>query len=91
MFRLLRGFSAEQLAAGSAAELVKQLEHPLMTIRVLAYLNLEAITGMTHMYLPFQRVGQSRSTIAKWQRSLEEGRIVYRREPHPFPELVNLE
>ncbi len=87
IFRLLRGYSPDQLAAGAAQELVDLLEHPEMSVRVLAYLNLESITGMTHLFLPFKEPGQDRrGTVSAWRRSLAEGRIVYRLPPVAIPE-----
>jgi hypothetical protein len=87
VFRLIRGYSPDQLAAGAAEELVQLLEHSEMTVRVLAYLNLEVITGRTHLFLPSKEPGQDRrGTVAAWRRSLEDGRIVYRNLPSPLPE-----
>ena len=92
VFRLIRGYSPDQLAAGAAEELVELLEHPEMTVRVLAYLNLETITGMTHLFLPSKEPGQDRrGTVAAWRRSLEDGRIAYRTLPSPLPERLATE
>jgi hypothetical protein len=86
IFRLIRGYSPDQLAAGAAEELVHLLGHPAMGARVLASLNLKQITGMTHLYLPWKDPSLSQSTIAAWQRSLEAGRIVYEGSPTAIPE-----
>lgn len=88
VFRLLRGYSPEQLAAGAAEELVHLLSHPKMGVRVLALLNLKAITGRTHYFLPSKDPGQSRQTLLAWRRSLDEGRVVYDVPPSPLPEVI---
>ncbi len=50
--RLLWGFSPEQLAAGGAQQLVEALSSPSTDVRVLAYLNLNEITGKTNNFQP---------------------------------------
>ena len=50
--RLLWRFSPEQLAAGGAQQLVEALSSPSTDVRVLAYLNLNEITGKTNNFQP---------------------------------------
>ena len=52
LYRLLWGYSEEQLAQGAAGQLVKLLEHEQMDLRVLAFNNLVAITGVFGTYRP---------------------------------------
>ena len=53
LYRLLWGYSEEQLEkGGAAAQLVKFLEHDQMDVRVLAFVNLASITGFQTYYQP---------------------------------------
>ncbi|MDG2224648.1 MAG: hypothetical protein P8L85_24915 [Rubripirellula sp.] len=54
LFRLLTGFSQKQLVEGGDEELVKRLDSPSMSVRVLALENLKAITGSTSNFRPDQ-------------------------------------
>jgi hypothetical protein len=89
--RMLRGISPAQLADGGADELVSYLEHPVMNVRVLAYLELERITGITYLFLPWQPPGRERDKLAKWRGSLKDGRVRYRDPPSPLPEFTAAE
>lgn len=85
LYRLLWGYSPEQLARGGAAQLVRYLEHEAMDVRVLAILNLQAITGKTEFYRPDRPLNQpqTRTSIQNWKQLLEKGQIVYRTPPTP--------
>jgi hypothetical protein len=85
LFRLLWGYSPEQLARGEAAKLVRYLEHESMDVRVLAIVNLQAITGKTEFYRPDRPLNQpqTRTAIQNWKQLLEKGQIVYRTPPMP--------
>lgn len=85
LFRLLWGYSPEQLARGGAAQLVRYLEHESMDVRVLALLNLQAITGKTEFYRPDRPLNQpqTRTAIQNWKQLLEKGQIAYRAPPTP--------
>lgn len=86
LYRLVRGFSPEQLQAGGAEQLVNYLEHPSMAVRVLAHQNLKAITGgVTHLFRPEQNVEEERSKVLRWRQRLREGGIRYDNVPQPFP------
>lgn len=88
VFRLLLGYSPEQLAAGGAAELVESLASESMAIRVLAFMTLKGITGKTLLYHPEERPEKEKSKIAQWQKLLQDGLIVYKNPPTPFPPTV---
>lgn len=85
VFRLMVGFSPEQLAGGGASELVEDLSDATMTIRVLAYENLRRITGKTFLYRPEERPDQEKSKVAKWRKLLDDGQITYTTVPSPLP------
>jgi hypothetical protein len=81
IYRLLMGYSPEQLAKGEAAILVRYLESEQMDIRVLAFQNLYAITGAMEFYRPEKRPEGSRSSIQNWKNRLAKGTIVYKSLP----------
>jgi hypothetical protein len=86
IFRLLQGYSPEQLAMGGAAELVDALENESMAIRVLAFFNLMRITDKSQQYRPEMRPEEQKSKIASWRKLLEDGQIVYKHVPSPLPQ-----
>ena len=61
--RLLWGFSPEQLATGGGQQLVEALSSPSMDVRVLAYLNLNEITGKTNNFQPDREPRSQRRSI----------------------------
>jgi hypothetical protein len=84
LYRLLWGYSEEQLAMGSAADLVRHLEHEQMDIRVLAHLNLVSITGAREFYRPERSAAQNRTAVQAWRDRLNRGVIIYQRPPSPL-------
>ena len=86
MYRMLWGYSPEQLQNGEAKILVDALESDRMSIRVLAYENLERITGKTQLFRPELPPTQEKSKVLKWRRNLEAGGIVYENLPKPLPD-----
>jgi hypothetical protein len=87
LYRMLWGYSPEQLQDGAAAELVAALEDEALEVRVLAIENLKRITGVSGLYRPEQSVAKRQSSIEKWKRRLQAGQIVYRDWP-PRPLLA---
>jgi hypothetical protein len=85
IFRLLQGYSEQQLLAGAADTLVQALAHPNMDIRVLAIDNLNRITGATHLYNAALSPEKSRPRILKWQELLKDGAITYTAATKPSP------
>ena len=83
---MLWGYSPEQLQNGEAKILVDALESDRMSIRVLAYENLERITGKTQLFRPELPPTQEKSKVLKWRRNLEAGGIVYENLPKPLPD-----
>lgn len=85
LFRLLWGYSPEQLAAGEAAKLVRCLEHEATDVRVLAFFHLQMITGKTEFYRPDRPLNhpQTRTAVQNWKQMLDKGQIVYRTPPSP--------
>ncbi len=83
LFRILWGYSPDQLAGGADNVLVDYLSHDDMDFRVLAFFELWRITGMTQGYRPERNVKQSTATINSWRARQKENRIVYKDPPVP--------
>ncbi len=83
LYRMIWGYSPEQLQDGSDAKLVEFLDNDLMQIRVFAYENLRRITNETHIYFPEATEMRRRSSVRKWREQLENGAIIYDSLPTP--------
>ena len=90
LYRLLWGYSPEQLEKGAAAQLVKFLEHEQMDVRVLAFHNLVAITGAQEYYRPERLPSQMKAPIQNWKDRLAKGGITYKAPPSPLEALKPL-
>jgi hypothetical protein len=78
MYKVLWGYSQEQLDAGGAAKLVGLLESEHMDVRVLASETLRTITGgKTHLYRPEKLPIQQKKPIQEWRDTLENRLIRY--------------
>ncbi len=77
LFRMLWGYSREQLADGDAAKLVDYLDHPEREFRVLASWNLVDITGKSTNVrtLVDGMDGLRRRIVLQWRQRLESGQI----------------
>jgi hypothetical protein len=84
IYRLLWGFTDEQLNAGAAAQLVKFLEHDQLDIRVLAHSNLIAVTGPLGYYRAEKGAAQNRPAIQNWKDRQSKGGVVYKTAPSPL-------
>jgi hypothetical protein len=81
IYRLLWGFSADELAGGVDKKLVEWLDHPTMAVRVLAFENLRAITGLDLNYRPdYETSARRRDAIKKWEARLRRGDIRWNQE-----------
>ncbi len=79
--QLLWGFGPEQLAAGGAQTLVEALSSPSIDVRVLAFLNLSAITGKTHRFQPDREPRSQRAAVLSWERDLQQHGITFKTPP----------
>ena len=78
LFRLLIGYSQEQLEAGGDAELVSGLESASVAVRVLASENLRDISGTTLFFQPEEEIANRRDEVVKkWKVRLRKGTIRY--------------
>ena len=79
LFRLLVGYSQEELANGDDEKLVQFLDSASMPVRVLAIENLKAIVGDDLGYRADQENANSRrADIKKWDARLRKGDIRYK-------------
>lgn len=84
-YRLLWGFSPEQLADGSDKLLVDLLTHSSLDFRVLAINALRRITGRTHLYHPHLPEPRRRTAQRDWEQRLAAKEIVYATPPPKIP------
>jgi hypothetical protein len=85
LYRLTWGYSPAQLSRGGDAKLVDFLENDAMSLRVMAFMNLESITGgVTKNFRPELPPSQEKTKVANWRRALKDGSIVYKTPPTPW-------
>jgi hypothetical protein len=78
LYRMLCGYSPRQLSEGADERLVDFLSHDELPYRVLAFYNLQAITGITHGYKPEGTEIQRRTPTQTWRAWQKTGRIMYK-------------
>ncbi|WP_417739076.1 hypothetical protein [Rosistilla oblonga] len=84
LYRLLWGFSPEQLAGGDDFALIEALNDAALAKRVLALENLRAITGTTLSFRP-QETGPRRGAAAKkWDTKLAAKDLRWEEPPTPL-------
>ncbi len=76
LYRLLRGYSTQQLRDGAAEELVAGLDNEAVDIRVLSFWNLHKITGEMNAYRADHTAARRKPKVQKWREQLEAGKIV---------------
>jgi hypothetical protein len=78
LYRLLWGYTDEELRGGAAGQLVGYLEHQRLEFRVLSIATLQQITGKTLGYSPWVPERQRRRAVAAWQRLEKSDQVAYR-------------
>lgn len=78
LYRMLWGYSEQQLRDGAAAQLIDWLGAPdeQLDFRVLSFWNLRHITGMGLYYQPADPEKQRRQSIQRWKQKLDAGLLV---------------
>ena len=84
LYRVISGYSPQQLQEGDAAKLVELLDHGSLNVRVFAYESLRRITNKTLMYRPETTDIRRRSSVQDWREQLENGAIIYVVLPGPL-------
>ena len=76
LFRMLTGYTNEQLETGSDLQLLENLDSADMSVRVLAFENLRRITGVTFNYRA-EHDSQARREqyMKKWRVRQRKGEI----------------
>ncbi|MGE0605973.1 MAG: hypothetical protein AB7O62_02525 [Pirellulales bacterium] len=77
LYRMLWGYSDEQLAAGDADKLIDYLEHPDLDFRVLSYWNLKNITGKSLSYRPEYPEARRKQGVLQFRALASKGQIAY--------------
>ena len=67
MYRMLGGYSNQDLQAGEDAVLVRGLDDDLLAVRVLSYWNLKDITGQGAAYQPEQTAARRQQAVRRWR------------------------
>lgn len=75
LFRMLWGYTPEQLKQGAGQQLVDYLSHPELDFRVLSFWNLHHVTGWTLSYRPEYSEAKRRRGAAAWGQKLANGQL----------------
>ena len=77
LFRMLWGYSADDLQHGAASELVEGLSHDSLDFRVVSIWALQQITGpANHGYYPENLAKGRTAAVNRWKELLRRGKIV---------------
>ncbi|MEX0939312.1 MAG: hypothetical protein WDZ59_15725 [Pirellulales bacterium] len=76
LYRMLWGYSREQVEQGALAQLIDYLEHDRLDMRVLAFWNLKELTGIRLNYYPYSTQLERQAAVQAWRRRLESGELV---------------
>ena len=85
LFRMLRGYSPDDLENGGAQQLVEYLAHDKVDFRVLAFENLKDITQKSGSYQPWYTEKRRRPLVNRWIEDLKNGLVVYKSPPLSLP------
>jgi len=75
LYRMLWGYSNENLVDGEDGTLVGLLDHPNLAHRVLSFWNLKTIVDKTLYYDPKETTAERRKAVAEWREQQEKGKI----------------
>ncbi len=84
LYRMLWGYSAEDLRNGAAAELVEALEHERLAVRLLSFWNLREITGLGLFYRPELSAAKRQQPVQRWRERLASGEIARKADDTPL-------
>lgn len=77
LYRMLWGYSDDDLRNGGGAELVAMLDDPELDFRVVAIWNLRQITGgQTFFYQPHDNEAKRRQSVTRWKQLLDSGKLL---------------
>jgi hypothetical protein len=75
LYRMLWGYSNQDLIAGQDAKLVKGLDDDLLAVRVLSSWNLKDLTGLGQLYQPDQTAARRQPWALRWRQRLDAKEI----------------
>ena len=78
LYRMLWGYSREELRKVAAARLVDELDHQDLDVRVLSFWNLYHVTGFTLNYRPQDVQAKRQQSVRAWKQKLDGDLIVPR-------------
>ena len=76
IWRMLRGYTPDQLKNDGAIQLVEYLEHDRLVFRVMSFYNLRKITGKTFLYEPDATPFKRRTPTNRWRNLQKKGEII---------------
>jgi hypothetical protein len=76
LWRMLWGYTPDQLKNDAAAQLVEYLDKDRLAFRVLSFYNLRKITGKTNAYQPEDTPFQRKVPTNRWRTQLRKGEVV---------------
>jgi hypothetical protein len=81
LYRMLLGYTKDQLAGGEAEVLVNALDNENLDFRVLAFAALEDITGKSYYYRPDTTATARAQWVRRWKQDQASGAIVPKEPP----------
>jgi hypothetical protein len=81
LYRMLLGYTKDQLASGEAEVLVNALDNENLDYRVLAFAALEDITGKSYYYRPDTTAAARAQWVRRWKQDQASGAIVPKEPP----------
>jgi hypothetical protein len=81
LYRMLWGYSPQDLKSGADKQLVKYLDHSQLDYRVLAFWNVRTITGLGMNYRPEYNQERREQSVRRWQERLAAGEVRYSAQP----------
>jgi hypothetical protein len=76
LYRMLWGYTLDQFKDGAAAELVEGLNSDSLDLRVLSFLNLQNMTGLSLFYRPESAPVKRRPLYLKWKDRVRDGSLM---------------
>lgn len=80
LWRMLWGYTTEQLKNDGAPQLVEYLDRDRLVFRVMSFYNLRKITGKTHLYQPEETPFQRKLPTNRWRKQLKNGEIISKKK-----------
>ncbi|NQU20209.1 MAG: hypothetical protein HQ567_02930, partial [Candidatus Nealsonbacteria bacterium] len=85
LFRMLWGYTEQELRSSEAKKLVEGLDHESLAVRTLSFWNLRDIFGLGLQYKPGDTAAKRRTPTQKWRQRLESDEI-WEKLPNKSPD-----